>query len=354
MVSFDTTGSMYPALTQVRRSLRDTVNRLFDDLPNVNFAVIAHGDYCDERSTYLTKALDFTNNRDQIIRFVEGVGHTGGGDAPEAYEMVLREARSLSWREGSLRAVVMFGDANPHPPTDPQNKLRVDWRQECDKLREMGINIYSVQCLNRSDSTPFYREMASRTGGFHCRLDQFANVPEMILAACYRQAGAVHCERLRDQLKRDNKMSRGLHGVFATLLGAGAGGDEVSTFGARDLRAVPMGRFQMLEVGPERISIRDFVNAEGLLFAKGRGFYEFAKQERVQSYKEVVLLHKRSGDLFQGRDARHMLGLPDGTDVDIRPSATITADYDIFIQSTSVNRVLLPHSKFLYEVDLEH
>ncbi|GJD17992.1 hypothetical protein RIVM261_029480 [Rivularia sp. IAM M-261] len=53
--SFDTTGSMYPCLTQVRRRIKETVTRLMNELPLIKIGIIAHGDYCDAGSTYVTK-----------------------------------------------------------------------------------------------------------------------------------------------------------------------------------------------------------------------------------------------------------------------------------------------------------
>ena len=42
--SFDTTGSMYPCLTQVRRKIKETVTRLLDEIPGIRIGIIAHGD----------------------------------------------------------------------------------------------------------------------------------------------------------------------------------------------------------------------------------------------------------------------------------------------------------------------
>ena len=61
-ITFDTTGSMYPCLTQVRRSVEQTVGRLFRDIPDLRIAIIAHGDYIDERSYYVTKIFDFSKH----------------------------------------------------------------------------------------------------------------------------------------------------------------------------------------------------------------------------------------------------------------------------------------------------
>ena len=53
--SFDTTGSMYACLGEVRRKLQETISRLKRDIPGIRLATIAHGDYCDASSSYVTK-----------------------------------------------------------------------------------------------------------------------------------------------------------------------------------------------------------------------------------------------------------------------------------------------------------
>jgi hypothetical protein len=41
--SFDTTGSMYPCLEEVRTKLQEITKRLVKDIPNIRIALIAHG-----------------------------------------------------------------------------------------------------------------------------------------------------------------------------------------------------------------------------------------------------------------------------------------------------------------------
>ncbi len=101
--NFDTTGSMYPCLTQVRRKIKNTVTRLMDEIPIIRIGIIAHRDYCDERSTYVTKRFDLSGDVDAICDFVQNVEPTGGGDAPECYELVLHEAQSLSWTKAAYK-----------------------------------------------------------------------------------------------------------------------------------------------------------------------------------------------------------------------------------------------------------
>ena len=165
--SFDTTGSMYPCLTQVRRKIKETVTRLMKDVPNMRIGIIAHGDYCDKGSTYVTKAFDLSDNTNAICSFVQNVEATGGGDLPECYELVLHEAQSLSWLPHTRKCLVLIGDDVPHGPAD--NPKKINWRTEIDKLAGMKIPVYGVQCLGRKHATKFYEELAHKSGGFTSR-----------------------------------------------------------------------------------------------------------------------------------------------------------------------------------------
>ena len=174
-ITFDTTGSMYPCLTQVRRSVEQTVKKLFSDIPDLRIAIIAHGDYCDApsyrggfrsgRETYVTKISDFSNNVNEITNFVKTVGQTHGGDFPECYELVLNEARTkLKWGSGRKKVIVMIGDATPHPPQYDLNVNNIDWRNELGLLLEAGINVYGVHAMPgmRQVSKQFYTEIAEK------------------------------------------------------------------------------------------------------------------------------------------------------------------------------------------------
>ncbi len=340
--SFDTTGSMYPCLTQVRRKIEGTVTRLMKEIPGIRIGIIAHGDYCDARSTYVTKALDLTDDAARICRFVERVEPTGGGDAPECYELVLHEAQSLSWTPSYHKCFVLIGDDVPHGPA--HNPKKLDWRAEVDKLAAMGVPVYGVQALNRAHATPFYRELANKSGGFHLSLDQFSAVTDLVLAICYKQSSDDQLAAYEREVQGQGRLNRSLNSMFDTMMKRA----PTATFAAADLAAVPAGRFQVLDIDHDA-AIRDFVQENGLRFAKGRGFYEFTKTETIQGGKEVVLVDKKSGDMWSGKKARDMLGLPEGATARIRPA--IFDKYAVFVQSTSVNRRLVGGTRFLYEVD---
>ncbi|WP_414586309.1 hypothetical protein [Scytonema sp. PCC 10023] len=340
--SFDTTGSMYPCLTQVRRNLKSTVTRLLDEIPGIRIGIIAHGDYCDAGSTYVTKHMDLSGNVDTICNFVQTVEATGGGDAPECYELVLHEAQSFSWSPTSIKTLVMIGDDIPHAPAQTPQKL--NWRKELEKLTKLDITVYGIQALNRSHATLFYKELADQSGGFHLNLDQFSYITDFFLSVCYQQSSQDQLQAYEQEVANQGRMNRGLNRMFNTLLKR----DASDEFGEADLRAVSPGRFQVLDVDQD-ISIKAFVLENGLTFKVGRGFYEFTKTETIQGHKEIILMARKTGDLFEGEAARDMLGLPAGTTMRIKPSNL--EKYVVFVQSTSANRKLMGKTRFLYEVE---
>lgn len=340
--SFDTTGSMYPCLTQVRRKIKNTVTRLIDEIPLIRIGIIAHGDYCDAGSTYVTKIFNISGDVDAICDFVQNVEPTGGGDAPECYELVLHESQSLSWSKSATKSLVLIGDDIPHPPA--HNPKKLNWRKELDKLAEAEITVYGVQALNRPHATPFYQELAEKSGGFHINLDQFSYISDLFLAVCYQQSSNDQLQAYEQEVIEQGRMSRGLNKIFNTMMNR----EATSYYESADLRAVSPGRFQILEVEQD-ISIKAFVLENGLSFKVGRGFYEFTKTETIQAQKEIILMDRTTGDLFEGGAAREMLGLPMDATIRIKPSNL--EKYVVFVQSTSANRKLIGKTRFLYEVE---
>lgn len=93
--------------------------------------------------------------------------------------------------------------------------------------------------------------------------------------------------------------------------------------------------------------IRPFVEGLGLPFIQGNYFFLLAKREKVGPQKEVIIRHKISGKLYGGKEARALLGLPDH-EVSVKPEPN--GEYDVFVQSTSLNRNLLPGHELLIKV----
>ena len=52
---------------------------------------------------FAVQSLDLTGDVDEIVNFLDSVQKTNGQDAAECYELALREARNLSWREDKAK-----------------------------------------------------------------------------------------------------------------------------------------------------------------------------------------------------------------------------------------------------------
>jgi hypothetical protein len=341
VISFDTTGSMYTVLTQVRNEVKAMVKRLIDELPDIHIGIIAHGDYCDAGSLYVTQHLDLTQDTSAITDFVENTAATNGGDAPECYELVLHEARSLSWRPDATRVFVLIGDDVPHTPAS--NPQHLDWRAEAAALTARGISIYAVQALNGRHATSFYTKLANISGGFHLSLDRFAEITDMLMAICYRQDTDLKLQAYKREVQDAGRMSHSLKQAFATMERR----DMAAKVVPADLSAVSPERFQVLEVD-DSAPVKAFTERNGLAFKASKGFYEFTKTETIRARKEIVLQHRETGDFFTGDQVPAMLGLPAGESVRVRPVKL--EEYRVFVQTRAHNRRLMNGTRFLYDV----
>ncbi len=91
--------------------------------------------------------------------------------------------------------------------------------------------------------------------------------------------------------------------------------------------------------------IRDVVEGvTGTKYHKGDAYYQLTKTEEVQPQKQLVIVDKATGVAYAGSQARQMLGLPHDY---VKVRATDHPKYDIFVQSTSVNRKLVPNTAVL-------
>jgi len=95
-------------------------------------------------------------------------------------------------------------------------------------------------------------------------------------------------------------------------------------------------------------AIRDFVERRtGDKMLKGAAFYPLTKTEpKVQENKLIAVQDKKTGVVYAGPAARQMAGLP--THGDCRLAPTDLGDWNVFIQSTSVNRKVTAGTSLLY------
>lgn len=79
-------------------------------------------------------------------------------------------------------------------------------------------------------------------------------------------------------------------------------------------------------------------------FTVGSVFYELSKKEKVQGNKGLAVLELSTSKVFAGDQVRDLIGLP-AADASVAPD--FNPEYKIYVQSTSVNRHLVPGTKLL-------
>jgi hypothetical protein len=95
--------------------------------------------------------------------------------------------------------------------------------------------------------------------------------------------------------------------------------------------------------------IREFVESRlnGGKLLKGGAFYQLVKTEdKVQDYKLIAIRDKTTNSVYCGDAARDMLGLPKYGDVRVAPADH--GNFDVFVQSTSVNRKVSANTQIMY------
>jgi len=353
VISFDSTGSMSPAIAEVRRKVESFITTLFDSVDGLRMGIINHGSYCDGER--LIDIHDLTTDKNSLVNFLKHTRNTNGCDMRHAsYEYVLERAKSLDW-QSTARALILIGDCEPHP-TNYYNSYGYevpDWRIASQRLVDTyNVKIFPIQALNRREHTAFYKALSLQSGTPKLDLMQFSDVAEYLTAVIYAQKSNASVAKYAAKLETEGLFNRNIANMFNTLLNTDVYVPAKDRYtvtrnagDTHDLKEVDPARFQILHVDVDT-PINDFVRSTGAVFMLGHGFYQLTKTEIIQEKKEVVLVDK-AGDMWSGKAARELIGVPYGDRGKVHPMRGF--DYDVFIQSTSPNRKLIGGTKFLYE-----
>ncbi len=105
------------------------------------------------------------------------------------------------------------------------------------------------------------------------------------------------------------------------------------------------GNFKKLTVDGEA-PIKTFVEGKGLGWVLGAGYYQVTKREQLRTGRNVLIREKGTKRIFGGQQARTLLGIPAG-EVFVTPGNH--ANFDIFFQSSSINRALVRGTELLWD-----
>jgi len=153
------------------------------------------------------------------------------------------------------------------------------------------------------------------------------------------EAGQVIRQATENFMVGRSQGIRGSRAVFST----GAQTVNKKTIKAAGLTPAKPSEYQLIPVA-RHAGIREWVIECGHNYRTGGAFYQLSKSEKIQAQKQIAVLEKKTDRVYTGPEARALLGLPD---VEIRVKPDHNDDYTIFVQSTSVNRKLVPNTLLL-------
>lgn len=159
----DRTGSMGGAIGNVKANMTSLVDAVEAAQPDARWAVAS---YCDvgEPDPFLLHS-DLTADAAATVAAVSGIGLCGGGDYPEAQLNALWQVGdggdAVSFREGSSRIVVWFGDAPGHDPSLGRTEADATASLVGASARVLAVGVNG----NGLDSTGQATRLTAATGG---------------------------------------------------------------------------------------------------------------------------------------------------------------------------------------------
>ncbi|MFJ5731779.1 vWA domain-containing protein [Streptomyces paradoxus] len=153
------------------------------------------------------------------------------------------------------------------------------------------------------------------------------------------EAGQVIRQATENFMMGRTQGIRGSRAVFST------GGEAVNkdTIKAAGLTPVDPSKYRLIPVA-RNAAIREWVVECGHTYRTGAAFYQLSKSEKIQAQKQIAVLEKKTDRVYTGPEARTLLGLPDA---EVRVKPDHNDHFTIFVQSTSVNRKLVPNTRLL-------
>jgi len=140
----------------------------------------------------------------------------------------------------------------------------------------------------------------------------------------------------------DNFMTNRASGIRGTRNVFSTGADAVNKRTVTQTLK-PLKNYEIYTVR-DKDRIDHFVRSLGYDYYAGMGYYQLTKTETIQPQKNIIVVDKRTNKAYGGAEARDLIGLPDEP---VRVKPDYNPDYDIFVQSTSFNRNLMPNTRLV-------
>lgn len=216
----DLTGSMSSYHAILKSKFSEICKTLFPLIPNLRIGIIFYLDH-GSGDPYITKVQPLTVDAQQLENFINSTSDGNGGDADEAVEDALHDALEMNWKDSNTHSIVLFGDANPHEPT--QCPYQYDYFNITKELYSKQVTINTVFCSSYYDyktisslyevdigdfsrrvsyltEAQFFSWLANVTGGVAIGVEQIDDIVDIIKAMAAKDAGKID-ELEKEELK---------------------------------------------------------------------------------------------------------------------------------------------------------
>ncbi|MEU2615426.1 VWA domain-containing protein [Micromonospora sp. NPDC007271] len=138
----DTTGSMGPAIANVRTNLQQVIDNVRGAQPSAEFAVASYRDEGDGPELFRVRQ-NLTADATALQNAVNGLSAAGGGDIPEAWVNALFQVSggAVAYRSGSSRIVVLVGDAPSHDPSAGHTLAQATAALQASSARVLAVDV---------------------------------------------------------------------------------------------------------------------------------------------------------------------------------------------------------------------
>lgn len=172
---------------------------------------------------------------------------------------------------------------------------------------------------------------------------EFGFYPENVTIWDVSQRGMDNTDKLIDHTTESffvgrSKGIRGTRSLFQTNIKA------TSKQVANRLDEIDPAHFMICKTARDEV-IQPFVERKTRRpYVRGNSYYQLVKSEIIQAYKQICVQDRTNDRVYSGNNARAVLGLPDH---ELRVTPGDHKNFDIFVQSTSVNRKLPRGTKII-------
>ncbi|WP_339848400.1 carboxypeptidase-like regulatory domain-containing protein [uncultured Dokdonia sp.] len=160
LFAVDATGSMGDEIAYLKSELKNIMSRIDTSVEQKRVALTVYRDHGDD---YVTRAIDFSSDVNEVKDFLSVQHAAGGGDYEEAVEEALKVSLSQSWNEkAKARILFLMLDAPPH--FNQENVVMI--KSQIAKAREQGIKIIPVVASGANKEVEFLmRSFSVSTSG---------------------------------------------------------------------------------------------------------------------------------------------------------------------------------------------